>query len=181
MGKHSMARSAESLAWTQEPWVCPSCNRQMVRAGSGTHLKWCGGARVEQFWANVDKTGSCWLYTGCRDKWGYGDMTYMGKHMQAHRLAWKLLRGDPGELDVLHTCDNAPCCNPDHLYLGTDADNARDRLERDRNPRCLKIEQVRAIRSLLGTMPQKDIATKLNVSRGVVNKINVGRTYRGVT
>ncbi len=69
---------------------------------------------------------------GCRDKWGYGDLSYSGKHMQAHRLAWTLTHGDPGELDVLHTCDNPPCCNPKHLYLGTDADNHRDMHARGR-------------------------------------------------
>ena len=80
------------------------------------------------FWSRVDKTGDCWLYTGARDKLGYGDCGYMGKHIQAHRLAWKLTRRDPGKLHVLHKCNNPPCCNPMHLYVGDDFDNAADRV-----------------------------------------------------
>jgi hypothetical protein len=82
------------------------------------------------FWSrvNMKAPNGCWEYTGARDKWGYGDIQFLKKHVQAHRLSWKLLRGEPGELDVLHKCHNPPCCNPAHLYLGTDVENSRDRV-----------------------------------------------------
>lgn len=93
------------------------------------------------FWSRVNKDApnGCWEYTAGRDKWGYGDLQYMAtpslrKHIQAHRYSWMLLRGDPGKMDVLHKCNNPPCCNPDHLYLGTDLENARDRVNSGRYP-----------------------------------------------
>lgn len=90
-----------------------------------------------KFWSRVDigRAGACWLFTGPKDKWGYGDLQWERKHVQAHRLAWKLLRGDPGELDCLHRCNNPACCNPEHMYLGTDLENARDRVAADRHAR----------------------------------------------
>jgi hypothetical protein len=83
----------------------------------------------ESFWAKVDKSGDCWLFTGAKLRDGYGHVVRLNKHMQSHRYSWMLLRGDPGDLDVLHKCNNPPCCNPDHLYLGTDKENALDRVK----------------------------------------------------
>lgn len=114
------------------------CKASLDVGGTRPEKKFCSNRcgydnrnskREEIFWSYVDKNGpnGCWIWNGCRDKWGYGDLSWFNKHIQAHRLAWKLLRGDPGKLDCLHKCNNPPCCNPDHLYLGTDLENARDR------------------------------------------------------
>lgn len=51
---------------------------------------------------------------------------------KAHRIAWALTYGDPGDLDVLHDCDNPPCCNPDCMFLGTQADNMDDMRQKGR-------------------------------------------------
>jgi hypothetical protein len=85
------------------------------------------------FWAHVQKTEACWNWTGFLNWDGYGQISNHGKTRRAHRIAWELTRGSipKGKL-VLHTCDNPPCVNPDHLYLGTDLDNARDRDRRGR-------------------------------------------------
>jgi hypothetical protein len=110
--------------------TCPKCQQTFFvgPGGFATHVAFCGKAEG-RFWSRVDKNtaNGCWHFTGCLDKWGYGDLRYYGKHIQAHRLAWFLLRGDPGKMDVLHKCNNPTCCNPDHLYLGTDKDNSDDR------------------------------------------------------
>jgi hypothetical protein len=98
------------------------------------------------FWSRVNKAApkGCWEYTGARDKWGYGDVQFQRKHVQAHRLSWRLLRGEPGELYVLHKCHNPPCCNPDHLYLGTDKENSADRIAAGHNGhRYMPVEQLR--------------------------------------
>lgn len=82
----------------------------------------------------VPQANGCWEWQGVRNNSGYGVLSigHSGR-MLAHRFGWQLHRGPiPDGVHVLHTCDNPPCVNPDHLYLGTPADNARDRVERVR-------------------------------------------------
>jgi len=82
----------------------------------------------ERFWEKVDRTGSCWLWKGYKLKKGYGQFRINDKAKRAHRVSFSLMKGEiPDGLCVLHHCDNPSCVNPDHLYLGTEKDNARDR------------------------------------------------------
>lgn len=85
----------------------------------------------------VITANGCWEKTGFRrtprgmahrgPDFGYGLMCYRNKNWSAHRLAWKLVNGDiPTGMLVMHKCDNPPCCNPDHLKLGTSLDNQKD-------------------------------------------------------
>lgn len=87
---------------------------------------------LPDFWANVDQsagTEACWPYKGPTDRDGYG--RYMGR--AAHREAFAIATGRGPTLFVLHTCDNRPCCQPLHLYEGTQEQNIRDRQERGRS------------------------------------------------
>src|ERR1700756_2891954 len=89
--------------------------------------------RVEdRFWAKVAKGPGCWEWQGKRHYKGYGHFTVRGqgrrRTLKAHRVSWELANGPiPEGLHVLHSCDNPPCVNPDHLFLGTDMDNVHDR------------------------------------------------------
>src|SRR6266542_5251028 len=91
-----------------------------------------------RFWARVDRSGgpnACWPWTGGRiiKGSGYGQFILHGKHTTAHRAAFELTYGAvlPG-MQVCHTCDNPPCCNPKHLWVGTPADNMTDRIRKGR-------------------------------------------------
>lgn len=76
----------------------------------------------------------CWEWLGARDPRGYGRFQAEG-HKRAHRAAWALFRGPiPAGLLVCHHCDNPPCCNPDHLFVGTMSDNIRDGYVKGRIP-----------------------------------------------
>lgn len=87
-----------------------------------------------------EDANGCWVYQGAKNEWGYGRVSlcknYFNppkKKIYVHRLAYIVdRRDDPGDLLVCHTCDNPACINPDHLYLGTPADNMRDMMERGR-------------------------------------------------
>jgi len=89
---------------------------------------------IERFWAKVDKTGDCWEWTGARFHHGYG-LFYESASVRtrAHRFAYETLAGPipPGVL-VLHRCDNPPCVRPEHLFLGTQADNVADMIAKGR-------------------------------------------------
>ena len=90
---------------------------------------------VADFWSKVDVQGpdDCWLWKQSTDRHGYGQTGHDGLHWSAHRLAWQLSNGPiPDGLFVLHHCDNPPCCNPAHLFLGTQADNMADMVSKGR-------------------------------------------------
>jgi hypothetical protein len=92
------------------------------------------GQDVERFWRRVNRTDGCWLWTGARKTSGYGEINIGGAIWDTHRLAWTITQGPiPDGLCVLHTCDVRPCVNPDHLWLGTIADNNRDMFAKGRN------------------------------------------------
>ncbi|RVH98818.1 HNH endonuclease [Sinorhizobium meliloti] len=82
----------------------------------------------------------CYDFVGSRDLSGYGQITINGRRWSAHRLMYTLLHGripskdecDDGRHMILHRCDNPPCCNPKHLYLGNAAENSRDMADRCR-------------------------------------------------
>lgn len=85
------------------------------------------GQRIER------SESGCWMWTRSRQAQGYGDFRYQGKHYTAHRAAYEAFTGPiPAGMHVLHRCDVRACCNPEHLFLGTNRDNIADSVAKGR-------------------------------------------------
>lgn len=160
--------------------------------------------RIAAFWAKVHKTDYCWEWTASVDHGGYGKVgTNSGKFWSAHRFSWELVYGPvPEGLKVCHKCDNRRCVRPDHLFLGTQAENLADMRAKHRhscgaphsaalrnrnthgehNPQArLTKGQVLQIRALKGTLTQEQLASNFGVSRGCVYGILSRRTWGHLT
>lgn len=90
-----------------------------------------------KLWDRVERVGGCRVWTGALNAQGYGVIRFDKKNYLAHRLAWQFTFGPiPDGLCVLHHCDNPPCADVGHLFLGTKGDNIRDmdRKGRRRSP-----------------------------------------------
>lgn len=149
-----------------------------------------GNNQIERFWSRVALTANpnkCWEWQAAKQRGGYGVAFLNKKKWIAHRLAWFLVKDVVPQLHLLHSCDNPPCCNPNHLREGTDADNANDRIERGRTyhgerqwKARLTENDVREIRSLKGKISQSQIAKLFPTDQANVCRILSGKIWRSV-
>lgn len=143
----------------------------------------------------------CWIFTGATNNFGYG-IVGLGSRGQpndrAHRITYRHFRGEiPDGMFVCHTCDVPSCCNPDHLFLGTNQDNVNDMIKKKRNskpPRNphvvgsvhpgakLTEQQVLVIRDTYrkGVASQQDLANMYGVVRQTISKIVNNKRFKHV-
>lgn len=139
--------------------TCLMCNKEkLVDNYYATRTKYCSvdcerksrsnsikENKEKNFLKKIQKLESgCWQWTATKDKDGYGKMLIEGKYYRAHRISYELYKGEIDEgLWVLHTCDLTGCVNPDHLYLGTNIENVRDRESRGRGLTGRKLDKTK--------------------------------------
>jgi hypothetical protein len=188
---------------TSVPLVCETCKKtfyvkpsQLAR-GSGRG-RFCSRqclynrpveTLAELFWPHVGPPlpSGCRLWTGHIGHGGYGVISSIRIdktkriHIGSHRVSWQINYGCiPNGLEVLHHCDNPPCVEPSHLFLGTKADNCYDKCSKGRQPSgeqhgnaFLTEKQVRLIRQryATGKVYQKDLAAEFGVTQALISSI----------
>jgi len=151
------------------------------------------GSLADAFWLHVTSgnPNDCWEWQGGKNPKGYGQLYYRRAQHKAHRLSWELHNGPiPGGMDVCHKCDNPPCCNPNHLFLGTRAENTLDMYAKGRNrqingEKCHKakltesdIPEIRRLHS--EGMSQTALAKQYGVSQHSISSIVRGKSWKHV-
>jgi len=149
--------------------------------------------KVAKFWDRVKRSDSnaCWPWTGCVMPFGYGRYIPIKRDRRiqtAHKFA--IISSGvlvPNGMCVLHTCDNPPCCNPNHLYVGTYKQNAMDKVARGRQSRArgelcgmakLSEDDVHFIR--LSTERNARLASMFSVASGTISKIRKRQRWQHI-
>jgi hypothetical protein len=138
----------------------------------------------QRFWEKVRKTDSCWEWTACKDKNGYGFFRHEGKNLKAHRFVLELIgKRFSKKAQVCHSCDNPSCVNPKHLWIGDNKSNQIDSsLKGRQGSQKLTAVDVREIRRRrAGGETGASLAREFSLSgSGYVRNIVVGRKWAHV-
>jgi hypothetical protein len=181
--------------------ICKACGASFTKDPHSTYARWeaqrfcsieCGsksirlGTQLERLaeWSIPEPNSGCWLWLGHVDRNGYGLIVVDWKRVYAHRLSFSLHKGPiPDGAGVLHHCDMPPCINPEHLYAGTPADNARDRVIRKRT--CAgsknamsKLNERSVIKIRNGGRTDEEFADEYGVSENTIKRAREGFTWR---
>lgn len=141
---------------------------------------------MKRFFDKINKTSTCWIWTGAKNNAGYGNFRYNGKYLNSHRVSYLLFKGHiPPKMFVCHTCDNPSCVNPKHLFIGTPQDNDDDKVAKGRQIKGskhkyskLKESDIPKIRK--DKRSHQSIANTYNVSRRLIGMIKEGTIWKHV-
>jgi hypothetical protein len=151
--------------------------------------------QLKRFWSRVNKTETCWLWTGSKVKGGYGQLELQGKRQLAHIVSYRLANADYDKAKcVCHKCDIPSCVNPEHLFLATQSENMKDCVAKGRGGfgNGLKGEEIK--HSKLKEQEVIDIKRRLKqgestkeilkihnkVSRSAIEDIKHQRTWKHI-
>jgi hypothetical protein len=138
---------------------------------------------MKRFWDKVDKNGQCWKWKAATNANGYGIFGINRGCKLAHRVSYEMAHGPiPEGLCVCHTCDNKPCVNPAHLWVGTVADNNADRDRKgrasggglkgqDHSQAKLTADDVENIRANEMNLTQRELGEIFGVSQTLISHI----------
>jgi HNH endonuclease len=142
---------------------------------------------LEEYFIPEPNSG-CWLWLGAvdQDQYGIGWDTELKRNMRAHRMVYEILVGPiPSDKKLLHRCDNPCCVNPDHMTIGTTAENNADMREKGRHAfgirhgmNKLSEQEVIAIREAEGT--HQEISNRFGISKATVTHIKNGRLWKNL-
>lgn len=181
----------------------PKASRRYARCITCSNAERYESTRTETFLSRVNpdgpvpvhlpELGPCWVWTGATNPKGYGRFQWNKRQSQAPRVAWEIAYGPvPDGLWVLHRCDNPACCRPNHLFLGTAAENSADMMAKGRRrgstprprpgelnhqakltePQVIRIRRDRAGGRLL-----REVASEHGVSVSLVSMIVRGERW----
>lgn len=172
--------------------LCKTCGESFTDISSGTGKKWCSNKCRLNFKKTIDSNG-CWLWTGGRDKDGYGNTYINNKQTRVHRLSYEEYHGfiKPGYV-IMHQCDNPSCFNPDHLKQGTPKDNTQDMISKGRsgfgkNAKCgeeassAKLSKEQVLQAFNSTESSKILAERFGVYPQAIDRIRSGVSWSSVT
>jgi len=139
-----------------------------------------------RFFDKVRLGYACWHWTAQTDRDGYGMVKMNGKPVRAHRWSYEYFHGDiPEGLCVLHACDNPPCTNPKHLFIGSHQDNMTDMMRKGRSTAGeasasskLTEADVHKIRASKAT--QQALADEYGVDRSIISRIMTRKMWKHV-
>jgi hypothetical protein len=171
--------------------VSSSCGEKLCVNPSHLSLSVHGKKRtsIEQKLTNYTVLDSgCWEWQGYKLNGGYGAFKHRGKMITAHRASFEQYNGAiPESMCVCHTCDNRGCINPAHLWLGTSAENTKDRHSKGRSAVGSRVggaklteSIVKSMRAFSGTLSNKEVAEKFALPYRHVHKIMTGSMWRHV-
>ena len=151
---------------------------------------------IKRLYAKIvcDIKTQCWNWTGPLNEHGYGRISMNSKNTYIHRIMYQYFYGDIPEDKplVLHTCDNPKCCNPKHLYAGTQKDNAQDRVKRNPDSwskktgrmgeknHAAKLTEKQVIEIRTSQETQNTIAKRFNVGRTIISLIKNRKTWKHI-
>lgn len=153
--------------------LCSTHERQFRRYGRTHRITKCFSSLEEAFLSQVIiNENRCWDWNGSKTTFGYGVVCAKGRRVDAHRFSYEyynnLIRDG---LQVLHICDNPICTNPNHLFLGTQKDNAHDCINKKRFKKINNLSKAKGEKVASSKLTEKDvIKIKEMIYRGVSNK-----------